>query len=407
MRIAQVSPLFERVPPPLYGGTERIVSYLTEELVRQGHDVTLFASGDSVTRARLVAPCPEALWRSGCELHDAYHQILLDRVMAMRHEFDVIHFHFDYWHLALARRCGIPYVTTLHGRLDLPDLVPLYRTFPETPVVSISDAQRAPLPWLNWQHTVYHGLPEDAFGLNEHPQDYLAFIGRASPEKGLEEAIAIALGAEVPLRIAAAVQPVNRDYFDQVIRPKLNHPLVEYVGELGGRDKEELLANARALLFPIVWPEPFGVAMIEAMACGTPVVAYRRGSVPEVVQHGVTGFVVDGVEEAASSIAGLDALDRRTVRAVFEERHSARRMASEYADVYLRLSDSTEATPTQHDVVPGMAEERMTAVQRRRRDARSMIFRRAQRAADARGRGLPHAEVLAEVPSAAIGFEDP
>jgi glycosyltransferase involved in cell wall biosynthesis len=340
LRIAQVAPLYESVPPKLYGGTERVVSYLTEELVRQGHDVTLFASGDSVTRAKLVAPCPRAL-RLDEESVDqiAPHILMLEQVYRVPGRFDIIHFHCDYLHFPLSRRQNCPHVTTLHGRLDIPELPALYREYAEVPVVSISDAQRAPLPWCNWRGTVYHGLPEDLHTLRERPGDYLAFLGRISPEKGLDQAIEIAKRVGMKLKVAAKVAQPDRAYFQHEIRPLLQEAssLVEFVGEIGGKDKDEFLGNAHALLFPINWPEPFGLVMIEAMACGTPVIAYARGSVPEVMDDGVTGFVVRGLDEAVAAVRRVASLSRRRCRQVFERRFSAARMAGDYLKVYRRL----------------------------------------------------------------------
>jgi glycosyltransferase involved in cell wall biosynthesis len=338
LRIAQISPLYESVPPRRYGGTERVVSYLTEELVRQGHDVTLFASGDSVTRARLVAPCPRAL-RTDPECVDplAHHVVMVEEVFRQAAGFDVIHFHIDYFHFPLARRSRVAHVTTLHGRLDLPDLVPLYREFPEMPVVSISDAQREPLPWLNWMGTIHHGLPPDLFTFRPEPGEYLAFLGRISPEKGVEQAIEIARRAGLPLRIAAKVDRADREYFGEVVEPLLRQPHVEFLGEVGGPDKDRFLGEARALLFPIDWPEPFGLVLIESMACGTPVVAFRRGSVPEVMVPGRTGFVCASVEEAMAAVGRLDEVPRAECRKVFEERFTVRRMAEDYLRIYGRL----------------------------------------------------------------------
>jgi glycosyltransferase involved in cell wall biosynthesis len=339
MRIAQVSPLFESVPPRTYGGTERVVSYLTEALVRQGHQVTLFASGDSVTRARLVASCPEGL-RFDDQVADqfAHHLVLLEQVFQQAADFDLIHFHIDYWHFPLSRRQSTPHVTTLHGRLDLPDLVAVYQEFPEPPVVSISNAQREPLPWLNWQGTVYHGLPPDLYTFQPEPGQYLAFLGRICPEKRVDRAIAIATRVGMALKIAAKVDPTDQEYFDAEIAPQLRHPLVEYVGEVGETEKDAFLGNAYALLFPIDWPEPFGLVMIEAMACGTPVIAFRCGSVPEVIDDGVTGFIVDDVEEAVRAVARIPTLRRRDCRQVFETRFSASRAATDYVNIYRRLT---------------------------------------------------------------------
>jgi glycosyltransferase involved in cell wall biosynthesis len=339
MRIAQVSPLFESVPPQLYGGTERVVSYLTEELVRRGHDVTLFASGDSVTKARLVAPVRRSLrLDSGCIDQLAHHVVLLESVFARAHTFDVVHFHIDYLHYPLSRRHHIRHVTTLHGRLDLPDLKPLYDEFTEMPVVSISQAQRDPLPQANWQATVYHGLPRDLYHCRTEPDGYLAFVGRISPEKRVDRAIRIAREIGMPLRIAAKVDPVDRTYFDAEIAPLLAaNSWVEFVGEIGEADKCAFLAGATALLFPVDWPEPFGLVMIEAMACGTPVVAYAHGSVPEIIEPGVTGFIVDGLEGALRAVRAAAALDRRRVRERFEQRFTAERMARDYLAVYESL----------------------------------------------------------------------
>ncbi len=338
MKIAQVSPLYESVPPKLYGGTERVVSYLTEALVQAGHKVVLFASGDSVTSAELVAPCKQALRLDpNCKDAIAYHLIMLDQVFRRAAEFDLIHFHVDYLHFPLSARSSITHVTTLHGRLDLPHLPAIYRQFPGMPVVSISNAQRAPLPFARWQATVYHGLPLDLLRPAENPGSYLAFLGRIAPEKRVDLAIEIAKRAGIPLRIAAKVDAADREYFAERIKPLLDHALIEYIGEIGERDKSEFLGGARALLFPIDWPEPFGLAMIESMACGTPVIAFRRGSVPEVVDHGVTGFVVNSVPEAVKAVEQIDRLSRIRCREVFEQRFSAERMARDYVAVYQRL----------------------------------------------------------------------
>jgi glycosyltransferase involved in cell wall biosynthesis len=339
MKIAQVAPLYESVPPKLYGGTERVVSYLTEELVRQGHQVTLFASGDSVTQARLEEVCSRSL-RLDQECVDqlAHHIVLLEQVFRQASAFDLMHFHIDYLHFPLSIRQHIPTVTTLHGRLDLPDLVPLYKMFPSMPVVSISNAQRAPLPWVNWLGTVYHGLPEDLYTFRETPGTYLAFLGRITPEKGVEQAIAIAQQVGIPLKIAAKVDRVDREYFQEVVRPLLqNNSLVEYLGEVGDANKDAFLGEAYAVLFPIDWPEPFGLVMIEAMACGTPVVAYPRGAVPEVLEDGVTGWIVEGIEEAVQAVGRVSAISRVRCRQVFEERFLASRMAQDYLRIYKEL----------------------------------------------------------------------
>jgi glycosyltransferase involved in cell wall biosynthesis len=342
MRIAQVSPLYESVPPKQYGGTERVVSYLTEELVCQGHDVTLFASGDSVTRARLVAGSPRSLrLDERCIDQLAHHLVMLESVMKRAGEFDVIHFHVDYLHFPLSRRMRTPQLTTLHGRLDIPDLEPIYREFLDMPVVSISDAQRDPLSGANWMATVYHGLPRDLYTFREQPGDYLVFLGRISPEKRADRAIRIARQLGIPLKIAAKVDAVDREYFKHAIAPLLNTPGVEYVGEVGEREKDELLGNALALLFPIDWPEPFGLVMIEALACGTPVIAYRRGSVAEVLEEGVTGFTVTSVDDAVRAVERVGMLDRRACRQSFERRFTSERMASDYLRLYAELTGNT------------------------------------------------------------------
>jgi glycosyltransferase involved in cell wall biosynthesis len=336
MRIAQIAPLYESVPPQLYGGTERVVSYLTEALVSLGHEVTLYASGDSHTRARLVPICERALRLQGKQVVDplAHHVRLVERVFQDAPDFDVLHFHPDYLHFSLCRRQRIPTVTTLHGRLDLPDLVPLFAEFGDMNVVSISQAQRAPLPHARWLGTVHHGLPTDLHRFHPEPEGYLAFLGRICPEKRPDRAIEIAIRTNLPLKIAAKVDRADRAYFNAVIRPLLNHPLVEYIGEIGEQEKGEFLGEARALLFPIDWPEPFGLVMIEALACGTPVIAYRHGSVPEVLEHGVTGFIVSDQDEAVRAVANLDQISRSQCRATFERRFSARRMADDYVALY-------------------------------------------------------------------------
>ncbi len=339
MRIAQVSPLYESVPPQTYGGTERVVSYLTEELVRQGHQVTLFASGDSVTRAELVPAWPRALRLDpGGADQLAPHLLLLEEVFRQAGRFDVIHFHVDYLHFPFSKRHPHPHLTTLHGRLDVPELPALYHAYPRMPVVSISDAQRRPLPWLNWLGTVRHGLPADLHAFRAGPGDYLAFLGRVSPEKGLDRAIEIARRGGLPLKIAAKVDRNDRVYYEDVIEPLLGGPGVDFVGEVGGQDKDDFLGRARALLFPINWPEPFGLVMIEAMACGTPVIAFPCGSVPEVMEDGVTGFVVPDVDRAVEAVGRVAGLDRWRCRAVFEERFSAARMARDYLALYERVA---------------------------------------------------------------------
>lgn len=347
LRIAIVAPLFESVPPKLYGGTERVVSYVTEELVRQGHEVTLFASGDSQTTAHLRATTRQGL-RLDADCLDplAHHMIMLDEVSAAAMDFDLVHFNTDYLHFPLVRHLGRPAVTTLHGRLDSPDMVPLYRHFSRMPLISISNAQRAPLPWANWVATVYHGVPEHAFALQPACGSYLAFMGRMSPEKGPDHAIEIARRAGMPLRMAAKVDRTDQEYFDQRIRPLLRGPGVEYIGEIGEAEKQEFLGGAAALLFPIVWPEPFGLAMIEAMACGTPVIAWRHGSVPEVVDEGITGYIADDVEQAVAAVAKCRSHDRAACRRAFEARFTAARMARDYVAEYRRLIQQFEGSVT-------------------------------------------------------------
>jgi glycosyltransferase involved in cell wall biosynthesis len=335
MKIAQVAPLCERVPPKLYGGTERVVAFLTDELVRQGHDVTLFASGDSQTLATLSPVCKRAQRLDGGRLDPlAEHILMIEQVAQRAHEFDLLHFHIAHLHFPTARRLATPHVTTLHGRLDLPELVPLYDEYSDLPVVSISDAQRAPLPQAAWIGTVHHGLPLDLLRFTPSTGTYLAFLGRISPEKRVDRAIAIATAARWPLRIAAKVDAVDREYFDRQIRPLLDNPLIDFIGEIGETKKSDFLGHAHALLFPIDWPEPFGLVQIEALACGTPVIAFRGGSVAEVIDDGVTGFVVETVEEAVDAVRAIDRISRRTCREIFERRFSATRMALDYVRVY-------------------------------------------------------------------------
>ncbi len=343
MRIAQVAPLYESVPPKLYGGTERVVSYLTEELVRRGHDVTLYASGDSDTSARLV-PCSTAGLRLDPNVKDplALHVAMLERVARDALEYDLIHYHTDYLSFPLSRRHGTPHVTTLHGRLDLPELVPIYREFSDVPLVSISHAQRKPLPWANWKATIYHGLPKDCACLSESPGEYLVFLGRLSPEKRPDRAIEIARLAGMPLKVMGKIDAADRAYYRSVIRPLLRKADVEFVGEGGDAEKFPILAGALALLFPIDWPEPFGLVQIEAMAVGTPVIAFPHGSVPEVIDHEVTGFIVHSVEEAARMVDRCAALDRAQIRRVFEERFSVERMVDEYEQLYETLVGARE-----------------------------------------------------------------
>lgn len=316
------------------------MSHLTEELVHMGHEVTLFASGDSITKAELVAISPAALrLNRQCEDPYIYHTLLVEQVFQRCKSFDVIHFHLDYLHFPLSRRAEINHLTTLHGRLDTPDLVRLYREYAEMPLASISHAQRKPLPWANWVANVYHGVPRDAFALQPVPGKYLVIVGRVSPEKRIDRAIEIALQAGMPLKIAAKVDKPDREYFRQVIQPLLRQRGVEFLGEVSESEKNELLGNAFAFLFPIDWPEPFGLAMIEAMACGTPVIAYPHGSVPEVVDDGKTGFIVTGEAEAVEALRRVENLSRATCRRVFEERFSADRMAREYVSAYSLLGE--------------------------------------------------------------------
>ncbi|MDQ0134109.1 glycosyltransferase involved in cell wall biosynthesis [Neorhizobium galegae] len=340
MKIAQIAPLAESVPPKLYGGTERIVSYLTEELVAQGHDVTLFASGDSVTDAKL-APCSDVALRLNPAVRDHLpHQVvMLEEIRRRAHEFDVLHFHIDLLHFPLIRDFADRTVTTLHGRLDLPDLKPFYRAFPDIPLVSISNDQRGPMPPVNWSGTVYHGLPANLLPFTEEPKgNYLAFLGRISPEKRPDRAIEIATRVGMPLKIAAKIDNADMAYWETVIEPLVkSHANVEFIGEINEHQKAAFLGNAGALLFPIDWPEPFGLVMIEAMACGTPVIAFGWGSVPEVIDNGVSGILVDSVTEAAENVEWALRMDRKKVRATFEKRFSAERMARDYLDIYRNL----------------------------------------------------------------------
>jgi glycosyltransferase involved in cell wall biosynthesis len=339
MRVAQIAPLTESVPPRLYGGTERVVSFITEELVAMGHDVTLFASGDSVTKADLVAAWPCAL-RFDPSVRDtmAPHMLMLEQVCQRAAEFDVLHFHLDYWPFSLFGRQATPFLTTLHGRLDLPELVPIFDCFPNVPLVSISDAQRLPLPDANFVETVHHGLPENLLTPQPVAQRYLAFLGRICPEKRPDRAIRIARRAGIPLKMAAKVDRVDEDYFRHTIQPMIDGTSVELIGEINDAAKPAFLSGAVGLLVPIDWPEPFGLVMIEAMACGTPVIAFNHGSVPELIEHGVTGFIVDDEEQAVASVRRLGRLSRSTIRARFERRFTARRMAEDYLAVYDRLA---------------------------------------------------------------------
>jgi glycosyltransferase involved in cell wall biosynthesis len=342
MNIAQVAPLWESVPPKLYGGTERIVSYVTEELVRMGHDVTLFASGDSETAARLEAVCPQALrLNTGIFNRDAPMIMLQERALGEVGDFDVIHSHLDFLGFPLARRNSVPVVTTLHGRLDLPELEPVFREYSEMPLVSISHAQRRPLSWANWQATIHHGLPRDLYTFHPKSQGYLAFLGRISPEKRPDQAIEIAKRTGLPLRIAAKVDPADQQYYRSEIEPLLDHPLVEFLGEISDAEKDEFIGNALALVCPYDWPEPFGLVLIEALACGTPVLAYRRGSIPEIIDDGITGFVCESLAEMAEAVERFALIDRRRCRTAFEERFTADRMARDYVALYERIIEES------------------------------------------------------------------
>jgi glycosyltransferase involved in cell wall biosynthesis len=352
MKIAQIAPLIESVPPRFYGGTERIVSYLTEELVALGHDVTLFASGDSITAADLVPCVPKAL-RLDTGVRDPipYYMLMLDRVRQRADDFDILHFHIDQFQFPLFRPVAGRTVTTLHGRQDLPDLLPLYVGFNDMPLVSISNAQRLPVPNANFAATVYHGLPKALHRPVAKPRgEYLAFLGRISPEKRPDRAIKIAKALGIPLKIAAKVDRADDDYFRTQIQPLLDGPGVEFVGEIDEHQKTRFLGEAQALLFPVDWPEPFGLSMIEAMACGTPVLAFRCGSVPEIVEDGLTGVIVDTVEEAIAALPRVIALDRSKVRERFEQRFSATRMAEDYVDVYRLLLASSKSLLEERDI---------------------------------------------------------
>jgi glycosyltransferase involved in cell wall biosynthesis len=343
LKIAQVAPLYESVPPKLYGGTERVVSYLTEELVAQGHSVTLFASGDSVTTARLVACCDTSLrLNRDCEDQLVHHIAMLQRVLDSSEQFDVVHFHIDYLHFPLSKLMRLPHLTTLHGRLNIPDLKPLYSLFRDMPVVSISLRQRRPLEDVNWVGNVYHGLPQNQFAPSYGDGKYLAFLGRMSSEKGVDVAIDIAIRSGIPLKIAAKVDKADQEYFDQKLKKLLDHPLIEFIGEISEQEKNEFLGNALALVFPIQWAEPFGLVMIESLACGTPVVSIDKGSVTEKIDHGSSGFVVNDCHEAIRAIRNIGALDRRECRRIFEDRFTAARMARDYLQVYNRVLETNK-----------------------------------------------------------------
>lgn len=337
LNIAQVAPLYESVPPKLYGGTERVVSYLTEELVAMGHNVTLYASGDSVTNAKLVPVCERSLRLDDQCVDQLVHHIgLLQRVLDESEKFDLIHFHIDYLHFPLSKLMRLPHVTTLHGNLGIPDLKPFYRIFRDMPLVSISYDQRKPLPDVNWVGNVYHGLPSDFLRPKYTAGKYLAFLGRVSKEKGLEQAIDIAIRSGILLKIAAKVDKADKEYFDEHICPLLGNPLIEFVGEINERQKNDFLGDAMALLFPIKWQEPFGIVMIESLACGTPVVAFNMGSVSEVIDHGVTGFIVNDQDDAVNAVRNIEVISRHDCRRVFDQRFTAARMTRDYLNVYNR-----------------------------------------------------------------------
>jgi glycosyltransferase involved in cell wall biosynthesis len=340
MHIAQIAPLTEAIPPKLYGGTERVVSWLTEELIALGHEVTLYASGDSETSARLEAVWPRALRLDGAVRDpNALHMLMLERVYRHASEFDFLHFHLDYYPFSLFSRQPTPFVTTLHGRLDLPEHQPVFETFSSVPVVSISNAQRRPLPQAHWVRTVHHGLPERLLMPKPVKPSYFAFLGRIAPEKGIDRAIRIAQHCGMPLKIAAKVDRTDREYFDEQINPMIKASHSEYIGEISDKEKSEFLSGAMVLLVPIDWPEPFGLVMIEAMACGTPVIAYNRGSVPEVIEDGLTGFIVEDENGAIGAVDRLGHLSRDAIRQQFEKRFTARRMAQDYLSVYRNLAD--------------------------------------------------------------------
>jgi len=347
MKIAQISPLWESVPPRLYGGTERVVSYITEELVRQGHEVTLFASGDSSTTADLRAACPHALrLNTGLVNRDAPLILMQEQAFgAEADQFDVIHSHLDFLSFPMSRRCATPVLTTLHGRLDLPELVPIFREYAEMPVVSISDSQRTPLPNANWMGTVYHGLP-DLYDFHPDCGSYLAYLGRICPEKRPDHAIEIAKRVGIPLRIAAKVDPADREYFETQIAPLLDHPLVEFIGEITDAEKCDFLGEAAAVLCTYDWPEPFGIVLIEALACGTPVFAYRRGSIPELIDDGVTGFICDNLEEMVARIDCLPLIQRRRCRDSFETRFTVERMVKDYLALYEQMATASVRSRT-------------------------------------------------------------
>jgi len=338
LRIAQVASLYEPVPPPRYGGTERIISYLTEELVSQGHEVSLFASGDSKTSARLISIIPRALWEdvAPCANPSIYHILLLEEVIKHKEQFDIIHFHTDFFHFPIFRRMNVAHLTTPHGRMDFPEYIRFFSNFNDMPLSSISYSQKKPLPLARWIGTVHHGLPLSLYQLNENPSDYIVFLGRISPEKGVDDALQIARKAGVKLKIAARVGLGDDAYFEKLL-PEFKKENIEYLGEITDKEKNELLGGALALVFPVCWPEPFGLSMIEAMACGTPVIAYPCGSIPEVVDHGITGWIVKDVDGAVGALRQIHKIDRKKCRQRFEMRFSARKMAESYLTLYQKL----------------------------------------------------------------------
>lgn len=356
MKIAQVAPLWESVPPVLYGGTERVVSFITEELVRQGHEVTLFASGDSTTKGRLRPMCPEALRSSKVVMnYDAPLTAMIEKVFGAATEFDLIHSHLEFIPFPLARRCRTPMLTTLHARLDQPELIPVFRKFADLPLVSVSDAQREPMPWANWQATIHPGLPKSLYTPQSDQGQYLVFLGRVAPEKGLDSAIEIAKRVDMPLRIGAKIDAQHAEYYQSVIKPLLDHPLVDFVGEVTDIEKEDLLGHAYALVAPYAWPEPFGLAIIESLACGTPVIASRCGAIPEIIDHGMTGFLCDSLDGMTQAIRHVPVLERSRCRQAFETRFSSERMVQEYLSVYGQLLGVPSKTPlTSSDLASGL-----------------------------------------------------
>ena len=338
MKIAQVAPFYESIPPKLYGGTERVVSFLVEELIRRGHDVTLYASGDSLTSARLIPSVEKALRLNPCCSDILSLQVLqLERVFQDLKSYDIVHFHTEYLHFPLSRRLSSNQVTTLHGRLDLPGTIRLFEEYTDIPVISISDNQRMPLSRANWQGTIYNGIDKTPYILHPEPGRYLAFLGRIAPEKGVEQAIEIALRSDLQLCIAAKIDVVDKKYFEENIQKYFDHHLITFVGEIPESEKSDFLGNALALIFPIQWPEPFGLVMIESLACGTPVVAFNRGSVPEIIQNAVTGFIVESIDEAVAAVGRLGLISRHKCRDVFDERFSSKIMADGYLNVYKKL----------------------------------------------------------------------